>query len=398
MFSYLPRLARPSDMMKATQIIDIGHEKLDDFCSSFFNYPLGKFCKNIAEEQVQRFSTDLLADSAFDAGLSAISQAQVSALAANGSQLQAAEWLQLLPTAGGKLVTALSSWSQVRLEEKIADIRNFLEGLVAIIEHCGGLITSVVAQEVLPHIGLLDAHFADHSDADGSIPPKALDLVRALSEAARRCQSDSQELVDALGIATMSFETLTSNVQGVAAKGHSEAEVSELLPALIEAAKAPRSWVSMLWHFLGGLQALERIVQLAPSADTDLPAYPKCIDEYFDNMGNRQLASVATSSLAPNIKADMMNNAPTLSLIGFLYRCQSVVRAELSMPGDDWRLVASALPPDETVERMIDWLERGQLPSAIHRKLWLLVRDKVLEAFLRELHIQARWGGIRCNR
>lgn len=369
--------------MKAKQIIDIGYEKVDDCCSSFFNYPFGTHCMSVAEEQVQRFSTDLLADSAFEAGLQTTASAKICALEVNGSALQAVEWLNLLPMAGSKLVTALSSWSQLRLEEeKFADFRGFLEGLVAIIEHSGALITTIVAQKIIPHIDSLAADFSN--DPDGAISPKRMQIVKALAEAAAQCQADLSELADTLGVATTSFETLISNVQGVA-KSHSEADVSGLVPT------APMSWVKMLWHSLGGLQALEPIVERALLADAPKPAYPHCIDEYFEKMGNRQLTECfTTSSVAPNLKPDIIKSAPLVSPIGALYRCQAVVRDELSMPGEDWRLVAKGLPADESVERMIDWLEGGALAMAIEHKVWRPVRDMISDGFLRDLHSHAR--------
>lgn len=143
--------ARPSEVVRAKRIIESGVERSNEFCDSFNTYPIGKHALSVSEELVQRHSTDLLADGSFSAGMSLVSEATSDKLSLNQDLSKAKSWLRLIPAAGAKLTSALTSWSRVRLEEQLEHFQAFLENLTGIIEHAAALITTVVTEPTRGH-------------------------------------------------------------------------------------------------------------------------------------------------------------------------------------------------------------------------------------------------------
>lgn len=75
--------------MNAKKTLENGKERQNEFCSSFWVYKIGMFSMGLAEDYVQRQSTDMAADSAFEVGWTMVAVAMDDALKDNVEPAQA---------------------------------------------------------------------------------------------------------------------------------------------------------------------------------------------------------------------------------------------------------------------------------------------------------------------
>lgn len=368
--------------MTAMKTLENGKERQNEFCQSFFTYKVGKFSMGLAEDYVQRQSTDMVADSAFDAGFTSIAGAMDDALQKNAEPAKATEWLALVAPAGAKLLTALTSWSRLRLEERYSKIQAFLEALVAIVEHAAAIITSQVVAKVRIHIDGIDSALTALEDDDSAVPGDAIHLVQKLAEDAANVEVALKPLRSELIVTIESFEALAGNICKNS-KGHTE--LADFTSNLVEASQAPKSWVDMLWSFLLGLQLTSPIAERTALHSGQLSDYPACLDD----LGGDATIELFNQGAPIDLRADAAKKAPLVRCLSALYRCQALVKDELEMPGDDWRRVAECLQADDEVNIVVDWVHEGSLAERIHTQVWVPLRSKMLDGFLKELEIQA---------
>lgn len=372
---------RPSEIVRSIKLLEVGRDRQNEFCGSFYTYKLGKHAMSVADDLVQRHSSDILADGTFQAGVALIQGARQEQLAASSDINEACTWLALIAEVGSKALSALISWSRLRLEEKWLDLQKFVADLLSILEHAAALATSIVVKNFGPCIEHIDQKLCDGDDSN--LRALGVAFVVELGTTAAKCQSDLSDMTERLFDGITAFHALCADMLKNN-KGH--AEMGEALGGLSDAVMAPKTWMHMLAEYMKGVQVLGPIVRRGCASD--FPPYPKCVDDYISFASDENQLQISSNSPA-NLRADVAARTPLLKYICMLYTCQRRIRDELQMPAEDWKLVLADLPMLEVVDGIIDWIEGGSLPAAIHASLWQAWRNNILDGLLAELQTQA---------
>lgn len=108
---------RPSDISGALNILMAGSEKNSDYCSAWYQFPLGKLLLSTAGDIVECHASDILGDIAFDAAFNMLQLATVGTMRVRVNMQETISFKAASRKIIGKVLSAVSIRSPSRSEE-----------------------------------------------------------------------------------------------------------------------------------------------------------------------------------------------------------------------------------------------------------------------------------------
>jgi hypothetical protein len=125
---------RPSVLHKALVLIRDGCKKKHELCVVFESFDVGRQLLSAAEVVVERHAGDVVGDGALKQASDLMSTVSVVNLAKCDPELAITMLSEVTP-AILKLVSAFTSWSKIRCEEKWSEISSIIRSMVAAVQH-----------------------------------------------------------------------------------------------------------------------------------------------------------------------------------------------------------------------------------------------------------------------
>lgn len=366
------------------KFLDDGTASGNEFCRSFNTFKLAKSCMEHAQKIVQRSAQDQLSDGEFLHAVDMMKNASPDSLTMSVDLDDAIGWLRVVPTAGQKVLTAWTEWSQSRREERWESVSSLIDSFASVADHAAALATTTALCELIPMMQKVVIRNPD-AGVEAGVPQDLAEEIDALSESAWGMRACLLPLWEELQTVASYLENLVSALLRVS---RGTTAIADTAAEMKEALTTSKSWFSMLMSWLVGVESMAPILMRAASAFDDSTKYPLHLELYEEHKrtGNNGVVSCLHDSDQRKAACQIM---PLLTSITALYAAQRRVREELEFPAETFKRVCGALPEKAEVDMAIDWIEESPLAKWLHNKIWVPLRSSLFDGLLNELMVNS---------
>lgn len=376
---------RPSEVNAAITTLRAGADANDDFCKALFAFPAGEHILSVANACVERHASDVMADSSFDAARKLLEVAlHNDRLRVVVDKSQLLRMQKDIPLAGAKLLRSLQTWSSMRAEERIDDIKGLLHAMVSSVVHSAGTLCRDAASILRPEIAKVDNnsnYWLLGGSAKDATSANDVPLVDSTYQLLTHCFDNFYE--DSALVAAI-LDNLTylqgvcdqvSGVGGASAPGPLQSLVGDAQVSLAKVAETLRVNNAVV----DSIEALHRLLT-HPEVK-----YPGCLASYDEWLTAAQGFMREHSTKEARLSAMGATNFFEAARVWFQ------ARKDIQGDIDSVACLASkfCMPVDsfEGVSFVRRWVSEGRLAQAVHDRCWVPVRELCIASVVRDLRV-----------